>query len=336
MAGSLTIPNSIGGQSGPTVAGSLFDANWTQIAAYVNAREIVLDIFANRPAAGTAGRWFFATDTGILYADNGAAWTQVALGTLAANLAETLTGLGITFVNGTSVTVGVGACTSDDAAIANRVLMSQTAAITGTTAGTFVVGTNQGKLDAGAIGNNQWWHVFSIKRVDTGVVDILFSLSPTAPTLPANYTKQRRIGAFKTDGAAAILSFVQFEDEFLWSTAVLDIDITNPGTAAVLRTLTVPTGIQVWALFNFYIANVATNFNVYFSSPDQSDQAASITVAPLGQGGTTSATAANYTLGVQRIRTNTSAQVRSRFSASGAGDILRMATLGWIDRRGRG
>jgi len=36
-----------------------------------------------------------------------------------------------------------------------------------------------------------------------------------------------------------------------------------------------------------------------------------------------------------RVRTNTSAQVRSRLNSSAASTVLRCATLGWIDTRGR-
>src|SRR6266850_5956008 len=93
MPGSLVIPNVIANEPGPTAQVSKLDANWTAGADYINKREISFGTFAARPAAGTSGRWYFATDTGVLYADTGAAWTQVALGTLASNLAETLTGL---------------------------------------------------------------------------------------------------------------------------------------------------------------------------------------------------------------------------------------------------
>jgi len=36
------------------------------------------DIFANRPAAGFAGRVFISTDTGAIYEDTGSAWTLIA------------------------------------------------------------------------------------------------------------------------------------------------------------------------------------------------------------------------------------------------------------------
>lgn len=78
--GSLTIPNTIAAQSGPNVQASLLDTNWTTIATYVNAREVASGTLAARPIAGTAGRWYFASDDngGTLYFDTGAAWVQAS------------------------------------------------------------------------------------------------------------------------------------------------------------------------------------------------------------------------------------------------------------------
>lgn len=50
-----------------------------------------------------------------------------------------------------------------------------------------------GGLDTGAVGNNTYY-IWLIRRPDTGVVDALFSLSASAPTMPANYTQMARIG----------------------------------------------------------------------------------------------------------------------------------------------
>src|SRR5579864_536102 len=62
-----------------------------------------------------------------------------------------------------TTTLDVSAClaTSDDQSTA-MVL----AAITGTVSGTFVVGTGQPKLDAGAVAATTWYHVFVIERPD--------------------------------------------------------------------------------------------------------------------------------------------------------------------------
>ena len=94
--GSLAIPNTIGAQSGPTLAASLLDANWSAIATYVNAREISFGLCSARPAAGTAGRWYFCNDPdtpGLLAADTGTAWQQVGFATESGvNLVRNLVG----------------------------------------------------------------------------------------------------------------------------------------------------------------------------------------------------------------------------------------------------
>lgn len=61
------------------------------------------------------------------------------------------------------------------------------------------VGNNQGGLDTGAVGNNKYY-VWLIQRSDTGVVDALFSLSSTSPTMPTNYDRKALIGSFARVG----------------------------------------------------------------------------------------------------------------------------------------
>ncbi len=245
-----------------------------------------------------------------------------------------LAGLGLSN-NGSDATndidVAVGACRNvaddEDMVLASIIVKRIDAA--------WVVGTNQGGMDTGTVANDTWYHVWLIKRTDTSIVDVLFSLSATSPTMPTNYDKKRRIGAVKR-GTAANFAFTQVGDEFLWNDPPLDIDVSNPGTAAVLRTLSVPLGLQVWALFNAFTLGSNVNTPIYFSSPDVADKAPSATVGPLASVmGDLISAARSEGLNPFRVRTNTSSQVRSRFSASDATSVLRMASMGWIDRRGR-
>ena len=80
MGGTASVPNVIFTQPTGNLAGSVLDANWTSLVNYINNRELTIDILANRPAAGTSGRYYFATDAngGTLYADTGSTWTQIA------------------------------------------------------------------------------------------------------------------------------------------------------------------------------------------------------------------------------------------------------------------
>lgn len=111
----------------------------------------------------------------------------------------------------------------------------------------WAVGDNQGGLDTGAIAN-VIYYIWLIKRVDTDVVDVLFSASGTSPTMPANYTKKRRIGAFIRT-AGAIETFVTSEIEgggiLHWLNPKSSQTISY-GTSSSTRTLSrVPIGYSV-------------------------------------------------------------------------------------------
>ena len=206
-----------------------------------------------------------------------------------------------------------------------------TSALTKQLDATWAVGTNQGGLDTGSKANSTWYHVWVIGRVDTHVVDILFSTSATAPTMPTNYTKKRRIGAIRTDAAGAIIPFLQYGDDFIWkSPPFLDVDDSTLSTTKKNYTLSgVPSGLVVNALANVVSSNAATN-RVYFSNPNLTDLAPSATATPLSN--LTSNTTATLFSQVKMI-TNTSAQISAR--ASAATTTIRVSVMGWTDPRGK-
>src|SRR5437899_421050 len=148
---------------------------------------------------------------------------------------------------GSSSTMTVAAGQAVDSANANVMVLAS--ALNKTTS-SWAVGSGNGGLDTGAIAASTWYHFFLIKRVDTNVVDEVFSLSATSPTMPTSYTLKRRIGSGRTDGSSNWTAFSQDGDYFRWLASVLDINTTNPGTAAVTATLTVPAGVNVHALMN--------------------------------------------------------------------------------------
>jgi hypothetical protein len=241
-----------------------------------------------------------------------------------------LAGLGMSTA-GSSATMSIAAGTCLDSTNAKNITV---AAIAKTTSA-WSVGTAAGGLDTGAIANSTWYHFWAILRSNTGVTDVLISLSATAPTMPANYDYKRRIGSGLTNGSAQWVKFSQVSDDFTWDVAILDVNVTNPGTAAVTRVLTVPTGVRVKAVMNAQAKSVTTaGLNCLLSDLAITDAAASLTVAPLGNMGY----GGNLTGGPFAqlgIWTDTSASIRSRFSASAGSDALVIATTGWIDRRGR-
>ena len=101
------------------------------------------------------------------------------------------------------------------------------------------------------------------------------------------------------------------------------------------RTLKVPIGINVVAHLNCAIVGGnGFTWGELISSMDMTDAAPSLAAAPLvnvrgfvDSGGGAGASPID-------VRTDTSAQVRSRSVSSDASYIVRIATMGWTDTRG--
>jgi hypothetical protein len=73
-----------------------------------------------------------------------------------------------------------------------------------------IAASGAGGLDTGAPANNTWYAVFVIgdtRNVNTPAA--LFSVSPTAPTMPAGYNVFRRVGWVRRTGSAVFLKFDQ-------------------------------------------------------------------------------------------------------------------------------
>lgn len=208
-------------------------------------------------------------------------------------------------------------------------LMVLKSAISKTTSA-WAVGSGNGGLDTGSIANSTWYHVHLIKRQNTGVVDVLFSLSATAPTLPGFYLLSRRIGSIKTTSGGNWTKFVQDGDNFIWDVPVTDVNATNPGTSAVLYPLSVPPGVSVLANIHTRTAMSSTSScATLVTSPMIADSSPGVTNA---QHWGTSGFSPSTSL---RVRTDTSQQIRVRLSASAADVTSVVVTEGWDDSRGK-
>ncbi|HEY6019801.1 MAG TPA: hypothetical protein VIY48_07820, partial [Candidatus Paceibacterota bacterium] len=222
---------------------------------------------------------------------------------------------------GSSATMSIAA---GQAADSTNAMLMNLSAISKTTSA-WAVGNNNGGLDTGTIANSTWYYFYTIRRPDTGVVDAIFSLSSSAPTLPANYTQYRYIGAGLTNGSGQWTSFTQKGREFYWSTPVQDFNGAGSATAALL-TLSVPRGRKVKGAFNLFVSN--NTQGCYLSDPDNADLAPSTTsgVSPFSTFGFGSASFAGSVQA--QCWTNTSAQIRHReYNTAPVG----VATLGWLD-----
>lgn len=127
-------------------------------------------------------------------------------------------------------------------------------------------GGNGGRDLAAALANGQTYHLFVIQNPTTVVVDALFSQSPTAPTLPAGFTKFRWVGVVLLAAAATtIIPFVQKGDDFMFTLPAVDYAAQANGAGVpTLRTVTVPNGIKCFAYFHFQSSGTSDN-NFYYS-----------------------------------------------------------------------
>lgn len=247
---------------------------------------------------------------------------------ISAPLAGHLYGLTLSAAGSTG-TFGVAAGECADSTAAD--LMALASAYTKTTSN-WAVGTSNGGVVSGSLAGNTWYHVWLIKRPDTGVVDVICDLASNAtPTLPTNYTLYRRIGSMLTDGSSQWKKFVQVGDEFLWDVPVNNANNTTQSTTAVLYTLTVPTGVKVVARVRGYFCSSSSVSFLLISSPDEAS------AAVLGTAGNATATnmsTVNAESYHANVRTNTSGQIRAIASVTLSASFT-LTTYGWFDRRGR-
>lgn len=192
--------------------------------------------------------------------------------------------------------------------------------------------TGAGGLDAGSIAAATWYHVFAIAKAD-GTASAIVSTSASSPTMPSGYTYKRRIGSARSDVSSHLNTFSQLGDEFLWtgsSSPWLDVNAVTLAATAQTKTLTVPTGVQVYALFHAFIRDDGTTSvtSCVVTALDEADQSGSLQFDLVTPGTTSGYGAGNF-----RIRTNTSAQIRVR--GSGTAAALTISTRGWIDDRGK-
>lgn len=244
---------------------------------------------------------------------------------------------GLTLSNGSDATndidIAVGAASSDDT---SPWLMTLSSAITKRLDASWAVGSgNGGRMSAAGIANTTY-HVWLIQRSDTGVVDAGFDVSATAPTMPANYDRKRRIGSIVRSGGT-ILAFFQRGDVFTYLEPILDYNTTNPGTGGIVQAISVPLGIIVESLGDVAVLSSSTS-SIFIVNVNAT---ASTSVVPSATGAytltlNTLSTAGTYrAASYSRVFTNTSAEIRLRLSASDANTTLRFLTRGWVDTRGR-
>lgn len=198
-------------------------------------------------------------------------------------------------------------------------------------AGVWTAGTGQNKLDTGARANNTWYHVFAIRKTSDGTGDILFSLSPTAPTMPTGYAGFVLIESVRTDGSGNILPFVNVGRSMTWKTARQDVTLSAVAAGNTTVTISTPPGRRVMA--KQYAAAAANAATIYTHSPDVNNE----TLGTVSGGAWRAGLATNDgavtdepVAGYLECVTGTSSDIiLQTFTAGGTMAIVQLATMGW-------
>lgn len=108
-------------------------------------------------------------------------------------------------------------------------------------------------LDTGSVAADSIYYIWLIYHPVSDLESLMFSLSKTSPTLPAGYTKKRRIrGARLTDGSANIITMYQKGDYSWFDAAPMDLDITvAPNSRSLLTVSTPPNMIGIISLIAY-------------------------------------------------------------------------------------
>lgn len=262
------------------------------------------DIPVAEAAGGSAGISAPASDAQAAAMTNDTLWiTPLNLATLqnvfrAAFPPCFLSGLGIAQAADTDHDITVAAGSARDGADGANIILASP--ITKQIDAAWSVGSNAGGLDTGAVANNSWYYLWLIQRPDTGVVDVLFSLSGVSPTMPTGYTLKRRIpGVVRTNASANILAFTQ-QDLFTCQFTVAIEDAEATISAATLVTLTVPPVMR--ALFRFSSRTAAAFWVV---QPTTETSATPSATAPPGQSG-----GVGIVAGELEVQADASSQIR--------------------------
>jgi hypothetical protein len=245
--------------------------------------------------------------------------------TLAVSQADAVTGLGTS--NGTDtdhdIDIVAGECLDSTRAVV-LIGTAQTKQIDAT----WATGTNAGGLaSALTLSADTWYHLF-ITDDGAGGTEYGWDTSVTAANLLSDTggTLYRLIFSHLTDPSLNIVPYTQDYDEVTWDVAVRDIADTNPGTAPVLPTLTVPVGIKSLARINGQLVD---------SSPSSTIALLITATSSAATAPTTSTSGVIITSGVPRtsfsrsIISDTSGQIRYEINISDTGVTVSAFTSGY-------
>lgn len=301
----------------PSVSGGMFEAPTVSNPAIAN------------PVIGAA-QWGSANHAHL----------DAATGGLLANVAVMRGYLsGFALSNGPAaaeIVLAPGTCAGENQAG----MLTRTAALTKSIDAAWAEGSGGGLPTSVLKNNATWYHFFVIGKWDTAaktwIVDAGFDTTTTASNLLAAsaFTEYRRVGSvYYVDGTTKLKKFFQGGDCFLWDVPPCDATGAPCSTSAVLHAVSVPMIGGIRAVLTVAMNETSGTGRQHYgliTSPLQAD------TAPTSSSWNTTifenGSAATCISQRFEILTNI-AQVRARWQyATGNYSI---ATLGWIDTRGK-
>ncbi len=199
----------------------------------------------------------------------------------------------------------------------------------------WAVGNNAGMRASGAAIANTTYHIFLIRRPDTGVVDIAADTSATGANIAANtnaaYTQIRRIGSILR-AAGTIRAFRQVGKFFRLTTSVLEVSETSVQALSAVTLTSVPSGIRVKPRLQVGLeqtGGASSGIIAYLTDGDSVVAGSIISVLAINNGPNVSF---GRTLNETFI-TNTSAQIGRNTLAVGSptGPVFTLVNFGWED-----
>ncbi len=210
--------------------------------------------------------------------------------------------------------------------------------------GAWAAGTGNGGLDSGTtFATNSNYHIHLIYHPTGPVIDILFSTSATAPTLPGGYTKSRRIGCFQTDSAGDIVpaqwradGSVQYAFPIVIlsrSLATISLLTLAPTTPAASRAGTVPLGVKVKIKSQIVLFNNGGADLAFYGIVRDPDTGAPANDANLGQFGLAYRAVGATLVTIVEDFTSTAGQVYTASYNPGANNTMHLYIHGYTDLR---
>ena len=258
-------------------------------------------------------------------------------------------GLSISVTGQPSVTISPGIA----ADVNNLVMMELSTSISKLATNTaWAVGTGQpGLLDSGVFNTTTSPYNIFLMRSSSGVVDVGYSSSFSAPALPSGYTHYRRIGSADQTNVSSFLFQTGYGDTVLFNaklqSAAGAFVTTSPASSYTLYDISsgnLPYGAPVEAIFHATLVRGSTFINCNMFDPAASTGGQGIGPFPPSISSYPLAMLSNYTSsagmpvsGEFRVRTNASSQILVGFDAGALATTatFRADIIGWRDYRGR-